>query len=122
MEKGCGKSYKVLWQRLAGAKDYDIKVTLVNESSTSSICSRCGSKHIIKRKKLFKYLGCGLEDHRAAVGCVNILLAQGTLEGDINSVVTRSLFLRSAETLETKNSLMELIILLPEARFSITSV
>jgi len=58
------------------AEEYGIKVTEVKESYTSSVCPRCGSKNVEKRKRLFKCLSCGLEAHRDAVGCVNIGLVK----------------------------------------------
>ncbi len=59
------------------SKEYGIKVTPVDEKGTSSVCPRCHSKHIMKRKRLFKCLDCKLEAHRDAVGSINIGLAQG---------------------------------------------
>ncbi len=70
-------SHRYLIKRIKEkAEEYGIKVTKVDESYTSSVCPRCGSKNIEKRKRLFKCLSCGLEAHRDAVGCVNIRLAQ----------------------------------------------
>ncbi|GBE54200.1 putative transposase [archaeon BMS3Bbin15] len=74
------------------SEGYGIKVTPVDERETSSVCPRCQSKHMVKRKRLFKCLDCKLEAHRDAVGSVNIGLAQGesfTSAGVINRVVTR---------------------------------
>ncbi|MHA1685503.1 MAG: transposase [Candidatus Heimdallarchaeaceae archaeon] len=77
------------------AEEYSIKVKEVNEAHTSSICPRCHSTHILKRKRLFKCLDCGLEAHRDAVGSVNIGLAHGDPlpAGVINRVVARPLLL-----------------------------
>ena len=52
-----------------------MKVSEEDESYTSSVCPKCGSRNVIKRKRLFKCLDCNLEAHRDAVGCVNIRLA-----------------------------------------------
>ncbi len=73
------------------AEEYGIRVTTVEERGTSSQCPRCGSKHIVRKGRLFRCLDCGLEAHRDAVGCVNIGLAQGEPipAGVINRAVTR---------------------------------
>lgn len=79
------------------AEEYGIKVKLVDESYTSSQCPRCGSRKVIKRKRLFKCINCRLEAHRDAVGCVNIGLAQGEIPAEaINRAVACPL-LREAE-------------------------
>jgi len=54
------------------AEEYGIRLVTVDERGTSSECPRCGSKHVVRRGRLFKCLSCGLEAHRDAVGCVNI--------------------------------------------------
>ena len=79
-------SHRYLTQRIKEkAEEYGIRVIEVDESYTSSVCPRCGSKNAVKRKRLFRCLDCGLEAHRDAVGCVNIRLAQGG--GVINGAV-----------------------------------
>ena len=77
------------------AEEYNVNVKEVNEAHTSSICPRCHSQHVLKRKRLFKCLDCGLEAHRDAVGSVNIGLTQGDplSAGVINRVVARPLLL-----------------------------
>ncbi len=73
------------------SEEYGIKVKPVGERGTSSVCPRCHSKHVMKRKRLFKCLDCKLEAHRDAVGSINIGLTQGetfTSAGVINRVVT----------------------------------
>ncbi|UJG40471.1 MAG: transposase [Candidatus Heimdallarchaeum aukensis] len=86
-------SHNYLTQRIKNkAEEYGLRVIVVDESFTSSLCPRCSSRHIVKRKRLFKCLNCGLEAHRDAVGCVNIRLAQGEhLAGVINGAVARPL-------------------------------
>jgi len=61
---------------LPSIRQYGIKVTPVDERGTLSVCPRCHSKHVIKRKRLFKCLDCKIEAHRDAV-VINIGLAQG---------------------------------------------
>ncbi|MHA1829466.1 MAG: transposase, partial [Candidatus Heimdallarchaeaceae archaeon] len=69
-------SHRYLVQRIKyKAEEYGMKVSEEDESYTSSICPKCGSSNVIKRKRLFKCLDCTLEAHRDAVGCVNIRLA-----------------------------------------------
>ncbi len=85
--------YRYLIKRIKGkAEEYGIKVTEVKESYTSSVCPKCGSKNVEKRRRSFKCL-CGLEAHRDAVGCVNIGLAQGAKlpVGAVNRAVALSL-------------------------------
>ena len=60
---------------------------LWEESYTSSVCPRCGSKNVEK----FKCLSCGLEAHRDAAGCVNIRLAREG--GAVNWAVASPLLL-----------------------------
>lgn len=70
-------SHRYLAQRIKEkAEEYGIRVVEVDESYTSSVCPRCGLRNVVKRKRLFKCLSCGLEAHRDAIGCVNIRLAQ----------------------------------------------
>ncbi|MHA1686138.1 MAG: zinc ribbon domain-containing protein [Candidatus Heimdallarchaeaceae archaeon] len=77
------------------AEEYNTNVKEVNEAHTSSICPRCRSTHILKRKRLFKCLDCGLGAHRDAVGSVDIGLAHGEhfLAGVINRAVACPLLL-----------------------------
>jgi putative transposase len=66
-------SFKYITSRLiTTAENFGIKVRLVKENRTSSVCPRCGSKNAIKHKRLFKCLNCGLEAHRDVVGVLNI--------------------------------------------------
>jgi putative transposase len=74
------------------AEEYGIRVTRVNERGTSSECPRCGSRRVVRTKRMFKCRECGLEAHRDAVGCINIGLAhQQKEEGAeaVNRAVTR---------------------------------
>ncbi|HDL14931.1 MAG TPA: hypothetical protein ENH28_02050 [Euryarchaeota archaeon] len=48
----------------------------------SSFCPRCHSKHVVRRKRLFRCLDYNLEAHRDAVGSVNIGVAQGFVTGE----------------------------------------
>jgi putative transposase len=70
------------------AEEYGIQIITVDERGTSSVCPRCGSKHVARKEgRLFRCLNCGLEAHRDAVGCVNIGLAQGFPGEAINRAV-----------------------------------
>ena len=40
-------------------KNFKIKVRLVKENHTSSVCLRCGFRNVIKHKRLFKCFNCG---------------------------------------------------------------
>ena len=62
----------IIERLITTAENFGIKVKLVNEHYTSSVCPRCGSKNAIKYKRLFKCLDCGLEAHRDVVGVLNI--------------------------------------------------
>ncbi len=88
-------SHRYLIQRIREkAEEYQIKVTQIDERGTSSQCPRCGSKHIIRKGRLFKCKECGLEAHRDAVGSVNISSighAQTWSAGVINGAVARPL-------------------------------
>ena len=76
------------------AENYGINVKLVDESYTSSLCPRCGSRDVYSHNRLFKCLSYGLEAHIDAVGCVNIRLAQEVIPaGVINGSVARPLLL-----------------------------
>jgi len=91
------RSFRWILQRLKEkAEEYGIEDEEVSEYKTSSICPRCGSDRVVKRKRLFKCLNCGLEAHRDAVGVLNIGFAQGVkLPAEvINRTVTRPLLLR----------------------------
>ena len=66
-------SFRYIVDRLkTTAENFGIKVKLVKENNTSSICPRCGSTNTYKHKRLFKCLNCGLEAHRDVVGVLNI--------------------------------------------------
>ena len=66
-------SYRYIINRLImTAENFGIKVKLVKENYTSSICPRCGSTNVYKYKRLFKCLNCSLEAHRDVVGALNI--------------------------------------------------
>ncbi|WXG42083.1 MAG: transposase [Candidatus Freyarchaeum deiterrae] len=76
------------------AEEYGIKITRVDERGTSSECPRCGSKRIVRSKRMFRCRDCGLEAHRDAVGCINIGLAHQQKEKEkgaeaVNRAVTR---------------------------------
>jgi len=78
------------------AEEYGIRVKLVDEGYTSSICPRCKSRNVAKQKRLFKCFNCELEAHRDAIGCVNISLAQGEIPaGGVNRAVTRPLLIEA---------------------------
>ena len=65
-------SFRYIINRLiTTAENFGIKVKLVKEEYTSSVCPRCGSTNVYKHKRLFK-LNCGLEAHRDVVGVLNI--------------------------------------------------
>ena len=90
-------SFRWIVQRLKEkSEEYGIEVKEVSEYKTSSTCPRCGSERVVKRKRLFKCLSCGLEANRDAVGVINIGLAQGVKlpAGAINGAVARPLLLR----------------------------
>nr|MDO8081195.1 transposase [Candidatus Freyarchaeota archaeon] len=63
------------------AEEYGIRVTRVDERGTSSECPRCGSRRVIRTKRMFRCRDCGLEAHRDAVGCINIGLAHQREKG-----------------------------------------
>jgi len=66
-------SFRYIINRLiTTAENFGIKVKLVKENYTSSVCSKCGSTNAYKHKRLFKCLNCGLEAHRDVVGVLNI--------------------------------------------------
>ena len=62
----------IIGRLITTAENFGIKIRLVKENYTSSVCPRCGSKNAIKYKRLFKCLDCGLEAHRDVVGVLNI--------------------------------------------------
>ncbi|HDN74222.1 MAG: transposase [Candidatus Asgardarchaeum sp.] len=66
-------SFEYIIDRLTTtAENFGIKVKLVKENHTSSVCPRCGSTNAYRHKRLFKCLNCGLEAHRDVVGALNI--------------------------------------------------
>ncbi len=66
-------SFRYIIHRLiTTAENFGIKVKLVKESYTSSVCPRCGSTNAYKHGRLLKCLNCGLEAHRDVVGVLNI--------------------------------------------------
>ncbi|HDH44163.1 MAG TPA: transposase [Thermococcus sp.] len=66
-------SFRYIINRLiTTAENFGIKVKLVKEEYTSSVCPRCGSTNTYKHKRLFKCLNCELEAHRDVVGVLNI--------------------------------------------------
>ena len=67
-----GAVMKLLYRLTTTAENFGVRVKLVKESYTSSICPRCSSDKTIKYKRLFKCLDCGLEAHRDVVGAINI--------------------------------------------------
>ena len=78
-------SHRYLSQRISEvAEEFGIAVKLVNERGTSSMCTRCSSKKVSRRGRLFKCIECGLEAHRDTVGAVNIGVVFG---GRVNGVV-----------------------------------
>ena len=86
-------SFRWIIQRLKErAEEYGIKVEEISEYKTSSICPRCSSDRVVKRKRLFKCLNCRLEAHRDVVGVVNIALVHNG--GGFNGVVAHPLLLR----------------------------
>ncbi len=90
-------SYRWIIERLKEkAEEYGIEIKEISEYKTSSICPRCRSERVVRRKRLFKCLNCSLEAHRDAVGVLNIGLAQGARlpAGAVNGVVARPLLLR----------------------------
>jgi len=88
-------SFRYIVDRLkTTAENFGIKVKLVKENHTSSVCPRCGSKNTYKHKRLFKCLDCRLEAHRDVVGALNI--ARVPLNGGdgFNGVLTHPVLLR----------------------------
>ncbi len=86
-------SFRYIIDRLiTTAENFGIKVKLVKENYTSSVCPRCGSTNAYKHKRLFKCLNCGLEAHRDVVGVLNIARVH---DGDgFNGVLAHPALLR----------------------------
>jgi len=83
---------------------------LVKENHTSSVCPRCDSTNVIKHKRLFKCLNCGLEAHRDVVGALNI--ARVSLNGGdgFNGVLAHPTLLR-VSPVEAQTSLLGILAL-----------
>jgi len=80
-------------------ENFGIGVKLVKEANTSSECPWCNSRKVVKHKRLFKCLECGLEANRDVVGVLNI----ARLHGDgFNGVLAHPLLLRAEEGAEVK--------------------
>jgi len=83
-------SHKYITDRLKyTAENYGIRLVLVDERSTSSMCPRCGSEEKTRRGRLYKCKFCGLEAHRDAVGAVNIGVANPSGSGHTNWAMAR---------------------------------
>ncbi len=84
----------IIGRLITTAENFGIKIKLVNEHYTSSVCPRCGSTNAYKHKRLFKCLNCGLEAHRDVVGVLNI--ARVSLDGrdGFNGVLAHPVLLR----------------------------
>lgn len=54
------------------AEEYGVSVEVVSERGTSSRCPWCGSEEVVKRGRLLKCKGCGIEAHRDVAGALNI--------------------------------------------------
>jgi len=82
-------SNQYILQRLkCTAENHGIRVRTRSERGTSSRCPWCRSKHVQKRKRLFRCLSCGREAHRDVVGALNIGLVSCKERGVINRVMT----------------------------------
>jgi len=90
-------SFRYIINRLiTTAENFGIKVKLVKENYTSSVCPRCGSTNVYKHKRLFKCLNCGLEAHRDVVGVLNIARVH---DGDgFNGVLAHPAVLNGLQT------------------------
>ena len=90
-------SFKYIIDRLiTTAENFGIKVKLVKENYTSSVCPRCHSTNVYKHKRLFKCLNCGLEAHRDVVGVLNIARVH---DGDgFNGVLAHPAVLNGLQT------------------------
>jgi len=83
-------SHKYVTDRLRWtAENFGIKLTLVDERGTSSVCPRCGSGDKTRRGRLYKCKSCGLEAHRDVVGAVNIGAANPMGSGHTNWTMAR---------------------------------
>ena len=90
-------SFRFITNRLiTTAENFGIRVKLVKENHTSSICPRCYSTNAIKHKRLFKCLNCGLEAHRDVVGVLNIARVSTRRDG-FNGVLAHPVLLRLGE-------------------------
>jgi len=88
-------SFRYIINRLiATAENFGIKVKLVKENHTSSVCPRCGSKNTYKHKRLFKCLDCRLEAHRDVVGVLNIARIPLNRGDGFNGVLAHPVLLR----------------------------
>ena len=66
-------SFNYIIQRFKDvAEEYDMKVKMVSERKTSSICVRCSSENFERKGRLFKCISCGLEANRDAIGVLNM--------------------------------------------------
>ncbi|MHA2427765.1 MAG: RNA-guided endonuclease InsQ/TnpB family protein [Candidatus Hermodarchaeia archaeon] len=85
-------SHQYLLNRITEvAEEYGMTVKLVDERGTSSTCPRCEGNRVIRRGRLFKCRGCGLEAHRDTVGSINISVVFG---GRVNGVVAHPVEVR----------------------------
>ncbi len=88
-------SFRYIVNRLiTTAENFGIKVRLVKENHTSSVCPRCGSTNVYKHKRLFKCLDCGLEAHRDVVGTLNIAYLSLNGRHGFNGVLAHPVLLR----------------------------
>ncbi|MDP7492391.1 MAG: transposase [Candidatus Undinarchaeales archaeon] len=82
-------SHRFLLERLqCVAQEYGIKVTMIDERGTSSVCPWCGDTSVTKRGRLLKCRSCGIEAHRDTVGAINIGVVFG---GRVNGVLAHPL-------------------------------
>lgn len=107
-------SFRYILERLKmTAENSGIGVKLVKEANTSSECPWCNSRKVIKHKRLFKCLECGLEANRDVVGVLNI----ACLHGDrFNGVMAHPLLLRVEEGAEVKANVAPMSVKLSEAK------
>jgi len=83
-------SHRYLIQRIREvAEEYGISVVMVNERGTSSRCPWCGGEKVVKRGRLLKCNGCGIEAHRDVVGALNIGAVRNG--GHVNRVMAHPL-------------------------------
>ena len=109
-------SFKYIIDRLkTTAENLGIKVKTVSEAHTSSECPWCHSRNVIKYKRLFKCLNCGIEAHRDVIGALNI----ACLHGDgFNGVLAHPLLLRVEEGVKVKADETPMSVKPLEARIS----